>query len=113
MAAPHLSVRLVLGFGEDLPDSVVSLNEAILGYGPSRHAIEAPPRTGPALINTRLLSLGTGAFLFGLYLLGDLASVVLGPARSDRPRSPRPDHGAGVSRQNTGTCHGGVNRDGC
>ena len=67
MAAPHLSVRLVLGFGEDLPDSVISLNEAILGYGPSRHAIEAPPRTGPALINTRLLSLGTGAFLFGLY----------------------------------------------
>jgi mycobactin salicyl-AMP ligase len=51
VAAPHLSVRFVLGFGHDLPDGVISLDEAILGYGPSRRAIEAPPRKGPALIN--------------------------------------------------------------
>jgi mycobactin salicyl-AMP ligase len=51
VAAPHLSVRFVLGFGQDLPDGVASLDEAILGYEASRRAIEAPPRKGPALIN--------------------------------------------------------------
>ncbi len=50
IASPHLSVRFVLGFGQDLPDGVASLDEAILGREASRRAIEAPPRKGPALI---------------------------------------------------------------
>jgi mycobactin salicyl-AMP ligase len=52
IAASHLSVRFVLGFGPDLPDGVASLDEAIeAGRGGSVRPIEAPLRMGPAMIN--------------------------------------------------------------
>jgi acyl-CoA synthetase (AMP-forming)/AMP-acid ligase II len=49
VAAPHLFVRFVLGFGQDLPDGVASLDEAILPR-PGARQVEAPPRKGPPLI---------------------------------------------------------------
>jgi acyl-CoA synthetase (AMP-forming)/AMP-acid ligase II len=52
IAASHLSVRFVLGFGPDLPDGVASLDEAIeAGLSGSVRPIEAPTPMGPALIN--------------------------------------------------------------
>jgi len=52
IAATHLSVRFVLGFGPDLPDGVASLDEAIEARrGVSHHRIEAPVRQGPAMIS--------------------------------------------------------------
>ncbi|HZP09577.1 class I adenylate-forming enzyme family protein [Methyloceanibacter sp.] len=50
VAAPHLFVRFVLAFGQDLPDGVASLDEAILPRSGAR-AVVAPPRKGPALIS--------------------------------------------------------------
>ena len=51
IAASHLSVRFVLGFGPDLPDGVASLDEAIEARrGVSHHRIEAPVRQGPAMV---------------------------------------------------------------
>ncbi len=50
IAAAHLSVRFVLGFGRDLPDGVVSLDEAIADGRGSAPPIETPTREGPALI---------------------------------------------------------------
>jgi acyl-CoA synthetase (AMP-forming)/AMP-acid ligase II len=51
IAATHLSVRFVLGFGPDLPDGVASLDEAIEARrGVSHHRIEAPVRQGPAMV---------------------------------------------------------------
>ena len=49
VAAPHLFVRFVLGFGEDLPDGVVSLDDALLAR-PGMRPLDAPLRKGPALI---------------------------------------------------------------
>ncbi len=49
VAAPHLFVRFVLAFGQDLPDGVASLDEAILPRSGAPPVI-APPRKGPALI---------------------------------------------------------------
>jgi len=52
IAASHLSVRFVLGFGPDLPDGVASLDEAIAaGRGGAGPGIEAPMGKGPAMIN--------------------------------------------------------------
>lgn len=48
VAAPHLFVRFVLGFGQDLPDGVASLDEAILPR-PGTRPLQAPPRKWPAL----------------------------------------------------------------
>ncbi len=49
IAAPHLFVRFVLGFGEHLPDGVASLDEAIAGQATPSVA-EAPLGKGAALI---------------------------------------------------------------
>jgi acyl-CoA synthetase (AMP-forming)/AMP-acid ligase II len=49
VAAPHLFVRFVLAFGQDLPDGVASLDEAILPRS-GAPPVTAPPRKGPALI---------------------------------------------------------------
>jgi mycobactin salicyl-AMP ligase len=49
IAATHLSVRFVLGFGPDLPDGVASLDEAIEAAG-LREPMVAPARNGPAMI---------------------------------------------------------------
>jgi non-ribosomal peptide synthetase component E (peptide arylation enzyme) len=52
IAASHLSVRFVLGFGPDLIDGVASLDEAIEARrGVSHHRIEAMVRQGPAMIS--------------------------------------------------------------
>ncbi|MGH6833687.1 MAG: hypothetical protein ACRECM_11815, partial [Methyloceanibacter sp.] len=51
IAASHLSVRFVLGFGPDLIDGVASLDEAIEARrGVSHHRIVAMVRQGPAMI---------------------------------------------------------------
>lgn len=49
VAAPHMFVRFVLGFGQELPDGVASLDEAILPRAGLR-PLQAPPRKGSALI---------------------------------------------------------------
>ena len=49
VAAPHLFVRFVLGFGQDLPDGVVSLDDALLAR-PGMRPLDAPLCKGPALI---------------------------------------------------------------
>jgi mycobactin salicyl-AMP ligase len=50
IAANHLSVRFVLGFGSDLPDGVVSLDEAIEAGRGSAPPIETPRSEGPMLV---------------------------------------------------------------
>ena len=50
IAATHLSVRFVLGFGPDLPDGVVSLDEAIEAGRGGSGRIETPMGKGPAMI---------------------------------------------------------------
>jgi mycobactin salicyl-AMP ligase len=49
VAAPHLFVRFVLSFGQDLPDGVFSLDDAILTR-PGVRPVDAPQRKAPALI---------------------------------------------------------------
>jgi mycobactin salicyl-AMP ligase len=49
VAVPHVSVRFVLAFGQDLPDGVASLDEAILAR-PGAKPLVPRPRHGPALI---------------------------------------------------------------
>jgi acyl-CoA synthetase (AMP-forming)/AMP-acid ligase II len=51
IASTHLSVRFVLGFGPDLPDGVVSLDEVIEARrGGADGLVEAPMRVTPAMI---------------------------------------------------------------
>jgi len=51
IASTHLSVRFVLGFGSDLPDSVASLGEVIEARrGVAGRLVEAPMRVTPAMI---------------------------------------------------------------
>lgn len=51
IAASHMSVRFVLGFGRDLPDGVVSLDEAIVaGQSGRERLMDSPPRLTPVMI---------------------------------------------------------------
>ena len=51
VAAAQMSVRFVLGFGRDLPDGVVSLDEVIdAGQKGRERPMESPPRITPAMI---------------------------------------------------------------
>jgi acyl-CoA synthetase (AMP-forming)/AMP-acid ligase II len=50
IAARQLSVRFVLGFGPDLPDGVVSLDEVIEAGGNGARPIEARGSKGPLLV---------------------------------------------------------------
>jgi mycobactin salicyl-AMP ligase len=49
IAGPHIFFRFVLAFGQDLPDGVASLDEAILAR-PGVTPLPPRPRQGPALI---------------------------------------------------------------
>jgi acyl-CoA synthetase (AMP-forming)/AMP-acid ligase II len=50
VAAAQSSIRFVLGFGPHLPDGIGSLDEAINGGRGEVRQVEAPARTGPAMI---------------------------------------------------------------
>lgn len=51
VAAAKMSIRFVLGFGRDLPDGIVSLDEAIAAGQKGRERLmESPPRITPAMI---------------------------------------------------------------
>jgi mycobactin salicyl-AMP ligase len=49
VAVPHLFVRFVLAYGQELPDGVGGLDEAILAR-PGAKPLQSRPRQGPALI---------------------------------------------------------------
>jgi len=103
IAATHLSVRFVLGFGPDLPDGVASLDEAIAA-GRSREPIEAPVRSSPAMIT---FTARAGAPLLAVFrgedeLLAQGAMTVLALSldRSDVILNPYPLTGpAGLGRR--------------
>jgi non-ribosomal peptide synthetase component E (peptide arylation enzyme) len=51
VAASQLSVRFVLGFGQDLPDGVASLDEVVAAGQTGRERLmDSPPRLSPAMI---------------------------------------------------------------
>ena len=51
VAASQLSVRFVLGFGQDLPDGVASLDEVMAaGHTGRERLMDSPPRLSPAMI---------------------------------------------------------------